>query len=62
VSPEEIMNWYDMYHELVKGNITWDVFNEYLLKIQDKSYNEGYEDGHVEGYDEGYEKCQWDRT
>ena len=48
------LNWLDMYNDVIKGNITWDDFNEYLLNLTEQAYQVGY--------DEGYVKCQWDRT
>ena len=39
------LNWIDMYNEVVKGNITWDEFQDYLIDLEKKSYNEGFDDG-----------------
>jgi hypothetical protein len=39
------LDWIDVYHEVVKGNVSWDDFQDYLINLEKKSYNEGYEDG-----------------
>lgn len=38
------LSWIDVYNEVLKGNITWDEFNEYLLNLTNQAYKNGYDD------------------
>lgn len=38
------LSWIEVYNEVLKGNISWDEFNEYLLNLTIQAYWNGYND------------------
>ena len=39
------LSWIEVYNEVLKGNISWDEFHQWLWDISDQSYRNGYNDG-----------------
>lgn len=39
------LSWIDVYNEVIKGNISWEEFEQYLLRLEGKSHTNGWMEG-----------------
>jgi flagellar biosynthesis/type III secretory pathway protein FliH len=53
---EDNKNLKEFYNEIIKGNICYEQFADWVTYREKESLEEGYDKGYDNGYDEGYQE------